>query len=418
MSAQPVPPRPSSLRASAGRTIAKIALLITAFAIPVMIFEGVLRLVFPVPENPSANLSYAQNLPGLSTHVTYTENAFGFRSAAMTSEEKPVDTVRVLVLGASTTQQTTQALEDTWSNLLATQLNERFSDSGFQIEIGAFGRGGLRATHLNRWARTHLARFDPDIVVTLLGINDLAFGGATIDPVLEEPSQDFFVPSKETNSEEAPPKRSLKERCIAASQVCRRLNTVTERARNAINTLRGSAVEWHSSQLPDLRKTLAELPLEEPPKHQTDPIEQFETAMEALLRVIRRTGADPVVLGQPVLWRASLSPEEIGRLWFPVETADGPVRASPGWLAAEMKRYNELQARLAQKHGAVYIELDEHIEKSTQNYFDDCHYTDLGSSRLAAVVLPQLAAVVRQRIETTRQGGPRLSWAAGAGLAP
>lgn len=398
----------SAPHVTAAKWTAKIALLVSAFAIPVILFEVVLRLVFPVPENPSANLSYAQNLPGLSTHVTYTENAFGFRSAAMTSEDKPPNAVRVLVLGASTTQQTTQALEDTWSNALAVELNRQFSDSGIQVEVGAFGRGGLRATHLNRWARTHLARFDPDVVITLLGINDLAFGGATQDPVREEASEDFFE-EKPEQQQTKKSSGSVMERCIAASQVCRRLNTVTERARNTINTLRGNAVEWHSSQLPDLRKTLAELPLADPPVHASDPIDQFSFAMDALLRVIRRIGADPVVLGQPVFWRASLSEDEIARLWFPVETANGPVRATPGWLAAEMTRYNRVQEELARKHGAVYIELDERIEKSTENYFDDCHYTDRGSKRLAAMVLPQLEAVVRSRIDAAKQRRMTLS---------
>jgi hypothetical protein len=44
----------------------------------------------------------------------------------------------------------------------------------------------------------------------------------------------------------------------------------------------------------------------------------------------------------------------------------------------------------AENVGFEYIDLDASMPKTLDYYFDDCHFTDKGSARVAAAVLPTL----------------------------
>jgi hypothetical protein len=127
-----------------------------------------------------------------------------------------------------------------------------------------------------------------------------------------------------------------------------------------------------------------------------DPIDEFSHAMDALLGVLKEMQVAVIVLGQPVLWKDSMSAKEVDSLWFSVDTPDGKVRASGSWLEREMQRYNRVQEQLALHHGATYIDLDTQIPKTLEYYFDDCHFTDLGSIKAASAIFPVVIAQIEQ----------------------
>ena len=120
-----------------------------------------------------------------------------------------------------------------------------------------------------------------------------------------------------------------------------------------------------------------------------DPIEEFEAATQHLLRLLRDRGVEVIVLGQPTIWKPDLSRDELDALWFPVNTANGYVRPSGSWLIAEMRRYNEVQRKLAKQYGMTFVDLDTKIPKDLEHYFDDCHFTDKGSRAVADLVRPR-----------------------------
>lgn len=63
---------------------------------------------------------------------------------------------------------------------------------------------------------------------------------------------------------------------------------------------------------------------------------------------------------QPVVWKESLAPMELNSLWFKMN----------------------------------YINLDDKIPKTSEYFFDDCHFTDLGSITVADNILPVLITVI------------------------
>ena len=364
----------------------------------ILVIEGLLWIVFPVSlVPPTPNDTFLQNIPGLRKKVVYRENSCEFRSATMEGPAKPDGTIRVLCIGASTTAQPTQNTEDSWCGILGEKLNERFPDTGLQIETASFGRGGWRVIDLLLWARKNLAACRPDVVLILMGINDLAWHGG---PKYRYESLEARIAEKKSAIDRAKKlaaarDRSFKSLCKKYSQLCRRLVIAKRRIRQRRDAKSGRILEWHSRRLPELREQRRQYRYVEDLIRDPDPIHEFRDAMDALILLIKEMSAEAVVLGQPVLWKESMEPDEVNVLWFYVDTTNGPVRPSGRWLAKEMARYNEAQRNTAEVRGVPYVDLDARIPKTLDYYFDDCHYTDRGSRAVALAVLPALTETVK-----------------------
>ena len=63
--------------------------------------------------------------------------------------------------------------------------------------------------------------------------------------------------------------------------------------------------------------------------------------------------------------------------------------APPGELLVEQVLVDALAL------GAAYVPLDEALAPTTENFFDDCHFTDLGSDRLAEAIFPTVLKEVQ-----------------------
>ena len=55
-----------------------------------------------------------------------------------------------------------------------------------------------------------------------------------------------------------------------------------------------------------------------------------------------------------------------------------------------MARFNAAQREIALRHGARFVDLDALVPKDLDHFFDDCHFTDRGSRRVADEIFPTL----------------------------
>jgi lysophospholipase L1-like esterase len=343
-------------------------------------------------------LPVRQSLPGLKPEVFYRRNAYGLRTDAAIPGPKAPGTRRLLCLGASTTDQATQNLEDTWCAKLAATLSLQLRDSGIRIESASYGRGGYRSVDLLAWAEDSLLAIEPDVVVVLTGINDLAWNGGPgyryqgLDSALAH-SRRVRGPKPER------PPGILRRACPVALQLCQRLALAVRG--------RPSSLEWHSANLPRLRRDYRRLPAADTMTRDPDPIVEFREATDSLLGFLGARGIAAVLLGQPVLWSPGLGQAERDALWFGVATPTGSIRPSLEWLAREMERYNAESERMARDRHAAYLDLDRRIPKTLEYFFDDCHFTDRGSDRVAREILPVVRDVMARRSEPDNRGTPR-----------
>jgi hypothetical protein len=97
--------------------------------------------------------------------------------------------------------------------------------------------------------------------------------------------------------------------------------------------------------------------------------------MSALVSYLTDSGIEVVLIGQPVLWKKGMTAEEKGTLWFYINSPEGRLCLDTEWLVNEMSRYNEVQRQIAVSSAAYYIDMNNHIPKTLDFFFDDCHFT-------------------------------------------
>jgi lysophospholipase L1-like esterase len=352
------------------------------------------------PLSLEERVEFHQSLPGLQETVVYERDALGLRTAAASANDVgPWDTRRILCLGGSTTEQVPQSFHDTWCGSLAEKINDRLAESGSgtRVESAIFGRGGFRTVDVFDWATENLDAVDPDLVIVLLGVNDLAWNGGP------EYSYDGLESAIAASRSRWGESLSLGGRCRQVMQLCRRLALAKRRLQHLRAGPDAARIEWHSDSLPSLRETYRKTAEVSSFDRDPDPITEFGDALDAMASLVTERELPLVVLGQPVLWHEGLSDEEAAALWFRPATPTGPVRVAPGVLAGEMDRYNSLQQDIARRHGAWFVDLDARIPRTLEYFFDDCHFTDVGSHRVAEEILP----TVERALRLARDGSDR-----------
>ncbi len=366
-------------------TGAVLSSLVVCFAL----VELVLWAAFPVNTvSPQTEIreEFIQDLPGVKKNIVYERDRFGFRSLSMETKKKPPNTIRIICMGHSTTDQPTQQTEDTWSGVLEKELREEFRDRGIRIEVAARGFGGHIATDTLFFAKTELSRFQPDMVILLEGINTMCWRGgpAYSYSSLEEKMARRF---EKANPWQRGPGRFF--------QLYRRMTLLGRQMEIRRAKKTGDVIEWHSKHLPRVRKRYRSLPYAANPVQNPGLLQEFTDAMHALLQFLARSDIDAIVLGQPVLWKDHMDAAEKNAIWFPIRTPKGVVRPSLSYLVQKMEQYRQVQRRFAEQFGLTYFALDKKIPKTTEYFFDDCHFTDRGNAAVAG----ELFLVVLDRVE-------------------
>ena len=276
--------------------------------------------------------------------------------------------------------------------LLEKQLNERFATEGIRVEVVAWGRGGQNVIHRLNWVVQKFRIIDPDIVITLEGINDLAFIGGdrvfTFEDVQAATRGEFRSWRGST---------WLTDWLALNSHLYQRLRVALAKSPAGQDTL-----DWRSENLRRLRENYRAMPVISAPRRRTDRVSTFGATLRTYLETLREHTGQILVLSQAVLWNPEMPAAERNSLWFPIRTLDGDVRPSPAWVFEEMRRFNAEQQRTAASVGAAYLDLDSIIPKDSSHFVDDCHYTDLGARKVANALEPQVAQAIG-RVMKSRQ---------------
>lgn len=103
--------------------------------------------------------------------VYWSSNSWGFRGPEF-SVQKPEGTIRIVCLGASTTEGVNQSDEETYPYLLGKELEKRFPNQKFEV-INA-GHHGLRSFDLLELMKMRVFPLNPDIIIHYEAHNDLS----------------------------------------------------------------------------------------------------------------------------------------------------------------------------------------------------------------------------------------------------
>jgi len=350
-----------------GKLLKKALLLAASTAFSVVLLDGLLWLVHPLPSGLSVRWITKTDIPGVKQQIVF-EKYHDLRGRSWTQEsqlQRPPGTLRILVVGASTTESPAQESKDAWWGVLEERLQQHPEFAGKQVQVLAFGQGGFQVPEVASWLKFELHELNPDLIVTLVGINDLTW--------------------PEHSDTDLPGVYRLRGFLRRVSQIYRHVSVV-KRKRDLV---RGAAIRWSSAkELKEAAGRLRTLPLREPATRDPDPLPRFVAGVQSIISLARRNGIPILLLGQPVLWNERMPEAEDSVRWFSPYEGKVAFQASGGWLYRETQRFNDAQRKAAVETGSCFLNLEPVVPKSLEMFFDDCHFTDAGSIKVAEAVLP------------------------------
>ncbi|HEX7343034.1 MAG TPA: SGNH/GDSL hydrolase family protein [bacterium] len=289
-------------------------------------------------------------------------------------EAKSDSAYRLLFLGGSTTKNVIMPVPKRYPSVCRDILQQRYSDR--KIELFNAGQDWYTTKHILIHYVTYCADWQPDLVVIIEGINDLCRSFSPSDYALgryKESWSHFYGP---------------------ASRGANPPSYETYLWRRFCDWVQNS---WYGR----FRFRSADYPLD-----RFVSLPQFEGNLRKIVRAVRSSGAQPILVCQPSFYKPSMTGEELRILGFgmhycyrtlPFGGREYPSAAS---LAAAMQAFNDVTRRVAREEGALLVDAEAQLPKDLDTFVDDVHYTESGTRHLAEIVAQSIidAQVIPNRL--------------------
>ncbi len=336
-------------------------------------------------------------IQGVEGPSRFEVNDLGMRGRPL---EPDADEYRIVTVGASTTELLFMDGPRTWPAIV----EQGLSAGGAGVWVGNVGKAGANARdhvlHVH-----HVLDQVPviDAVLLLVGVNDLTLALAdgetykTLPPLSDslawaEQAERAFALRPGSISRPLYPGEHpwFKHTALYQTAARARLQFASWRAASGITqdqvgevvgrwrSHRAAATEW-LTELPDLAPALA----------------VYRGYLDQIVDEAEGRGVRLVLITQPFLWKAGMSPEEAARLWLGGDTPAFMDRPGDRYFTAEalkegLEAFNDVLLEVCDVRGIECIDLANRIPRTTHYFYDDVHFTDAGSAEVAGVVLEHL----------------------------
>ncbi|MAE63654.1 MAG: hypothetical protein CMJ18_05230 [Phycisphaeraceae bacterium] len=324
---------------------------------------------------------YLQNTPkaGRKRHFT---NQWGFRGEAI-EREKPAGAFRIFMFGGSTVFCGRMPVEDSHPYLLRQRLQAARPD--VTVEVQNVGADWHTTQHSLMKYLFKVRAFSPDLVVIYHGINDLS---RSFTP-------DLFGQGRY--------QEDYAHYHGAATHLVRPEQTKWKMVRMRLGY-------WFSDFLqeqvhiiyPDAkdgaRSTSMFFPRARPVAVTEWPsLGAFERNLRDFARLVQSEGTTLVIASQPSIYRPDLKEHEQRRLWIPLAQQQDGTRADLPSMIEGMRRFNDVSRRVATEAGAVFVNLDALVPKTTEHFVDDVHYTRAACDLIADAFASRIGPRIRNQ---------------------
>jgi lysophospholipase L1-like esterase len=388
-----------------------ILLNLSLFAATVVVFlpvlEIALRAAWPPPKvyralKPGLRTVFtSKHSPGVQGPAVFAVNSMGVRAREFGAAR--AQEYRILCIGGSTTESLVNDQGRIWTTLL-----ERLLDpwpDGRRVWVGNAGRSGLTSRH-HVLQMTHLpAVYDPDAVVLLVGINDLSrrlSQGESYDPGFARRPENQLLLMREAFAVfpgqfagEWPDDPWIKRTRLwqlvrmFKYRILRRSEVQDPDGESFARWRRYRASGGRISTLPPL----------------DDALDEYGDNLRRIAALARGRGTRLLLVTQPSMWRADLSEAEKALLWLggvgDFQNRPGSLYYEPEALAQGMEAYNRRLLAVSADTGTESVDLAAAVPKTSQYFWDDCHFTDEGEALVARV----LGEAIRSKAPFTRPRG-------------
>jgi len=338
-----------------------------------LVFELVLRLLIPSPPfsslfnfRPHMKLELQPNIRGVAKKGVHSTNVFGMRGVEPPKKWQEANTI--LAVGGSTTQCFFLDDQKIWTNILQRELEKK----GANVWVGNAGIDGHSTRSHVLLMEDLLPQIKPNIVVALVGINDL----------LISLSEDVRFQKNRFD------RRSIKSILYAKSKLFQVIYT-------------WKLILWDQVQVTQANAhlTLKETPFD--PKNETLPadlhtliptITEFEKNLKAMAEVSRAQHVKLILMTQPSLFDDTEHWRHVEGNFYWIKKAKHEMSAATYWRL--LNEYNQATLRVCQEEKLECLDLASFIPHREDMFYDAVHLTELGSERVGLLLAEFLSKSV------------------------
>lgn len=340
-------------------SITCILLLFTnLFTSNILMFNNFITL----PKNYTKTLIVRGNvMPNFEGLNTISTDDKGFRSLNKVDYENE-NTFRIFAIGGSTTEEIFVDDKETWTSLLEIGLTNSYNKSSEVINTGV---SGLRAEH-------HLAtmketeKYHPDAYIFLMGVNDW-----------NKHIKDNFLWSSANSLKNLPNTLIWKGLSFVKSIVSSKNSEVSEEYGNPYSK------QNNSLEKDDVRIFLPE-----------NIDSKYELVVKKIATKCNENEYICFFLNQPSAYSAQLTDELKKRLWMTPPNEEYTLDIAS--LIHISNLYNIELKRLASNNDIYFCDIASQIKPTTNYFYDDVHFNEKGSVKVANAVLECLMPILRK----------------------
>ena len=308
-----------------------------------------------LPVNTKLSIQNSIN-PKLDSVIINTRNELGFRGPS-----KPADfnsRLSIITVGGSTTECHFNNDDKTWPALLEQKL-----DSSFQhLWLNNAGLDGHSTFGHQVLLKDHLVKIRPKVILFLTGVNDIESDRPSFHD--QQNKQGAFT--------------DLKHYLVNNSEVLSLLVNIA-RGWKAQQTHNTSGVNIDPRQLPVSHMTDAEAAAQLQLQQQF--LSGYRQRVSELIDTCLKYQIKPVLITQPLLYGDGI--DSVTKVNFStIQHKNMSGRCA--WQVLEL--YNDVLRKLGAEKNILVIDLAARMPKNSLYFYDEAHFTNAGTEKVAAIV--------------------------------
>ena len=283
---------------------------------------------------------------------------------------KNENTLRIVTVGASTTEQGITDDDKTWSSLLGANLEE-VTDKN--IEVINTGVAGLRAVH-HYITLKRIKKYKPDVVIFMMGINDWN------DHIVDSDKK-YFIPIYEI-------KYNFKKSILFKTfrninkQIHRKIINKRSTGNGKIANNPNPELNPEAYLLPQInslykRKIIKKF-------RPRDVSKDYQYWLNLIINECKKKDPICLFLDQPTAYKKNISSKLKKRLWMTPPNQDYTLSLDD--LISISTVYNSWLKQKVTDNKLNFCLLSNKIEANTSDLIDDCHFSENGAKKVSDVL--------------------------------
>lgn len=325
-------------------------------------------------------------LPGIAGPTHFDTNSVGIRG----DEFSAAPVYRILTVGGSTTECLYLDQKREWPALVEQKLGKT------RVWVGNVGKSGMTSRDHIVQLKYLLPEYPKiDLAIVLVGINDLML------QICDKSYDPDFMKQKDAESEQIAHAFSVTP---IGSSLFRNagLKRFQEQVRQLFYSHRAIQQDDQGKIYAQLRrerkaagKVVDKLP------DMTAALNEYKDNLNQMIDIAQAHHVKIILMTQPSLWKPVMSPEAESLLWKGgIGSDEYSVSNQPGEyysikaLTEGMKRLNDALLQVCANRDIPCLDLASEIPRTPANFYDDVHFNDHGSEKVADAVVKMLNEAV------------------------